>query len=241
MGLGTQHPKAASTTIPAAQPKTTLNRVINRWFERHWLLGFNTGWGIFVILPWLAPMLMQLGLTWPGRAIYFIYNFFCHQLPERSWFLFGPNFSFTQAEIATAWGRTVPEISNELVRRQFIGTMELGWKVAWSDRMVSMYGSIFIFGLIYAILRERGIRIKGIHWLVFLLFIVPLAIDGTTHLINDALRLQFRQTNNWAFFITGGIFPLEFYMGDLFGSLNSILRIVTGIFFGWFFVASYGK
>ncbi len=232
MSLGAQNPKAAST-ISSVSTQKSVSSAINRWFENHWLLGFNTAWGVFTILPWLGPIFMALGWYWPGRIVYFIYNFFCHQLPERSWFLFGSGFSHNQTEIASAWGRTVPEISNELVRRQFIGTAELGWKVAWSDRMVAMYGSIFLFGLLYAILRERGIRVKVMHWVVFLLFIAPLALDGTTHLINDALRLDFRQTNEWAVFITANAFPAEFYADDLFGSLNSVLRIITGIFFGF--------
>jgi len=231
----TQNPETTTPASVASPPtKTPLSTAISRWFEAHWLLVFNGAWGVFVTLPWLAPIFMHWGLTWPGRAVYFIYNFFCHQLPERSWFLFGPRFSYTQAEIAAAWGRTVPEISNELVRRQFIGTAELGWKVAWSDRMVAMYTSIFIFGLIYALLREyTRIRLKPVHWFVFLLFIAPLGLDGTTHLINDALRLDFRHYNTWAVLLTGGAFPPEFYVGDLFGSLNSVLRIISGILFGF--------
>ena len=237
---GASGPAKTSPPLTADQIVPTRNSTaswINRWFERHWLFTFNTAWGVFVILPWLAPIFMVLGLTFPGRVVYFIYNFFCHQLPERSWFLFGPQFSYTQAKIAEAWGVPLAAISNELVRRQFIGTPELGWKVAWSDRMVAMYTSIFIFGLIYAVLRERGIRFKGISWWVFLLLILPMALDGTTHLINDALRFDFRQTNQWAVILTNNTLPASFYAGDMFGSLNSVLRIITGIFFGFGVVA----
>ena len=232
MSLGAQKQKSVSPAV-SAPAKESWATSINRWFEKHWLLTFNTAWGVFTILPWLAPIFMHWGWTWPGRVVYFIYNFFCHQLPERSWFLFGPQFSYTQAQIATAWGRTLPEISNELVRRQFIGTPELGWKVAWSDRMVAMYTSIFLFGLLYALLRERGFKLPAMPWWLFFLFIFPLALDGTTHLINDVLRLQFRQTNEWAVLITGGVFPPEFYVDDMFGSLNSVLRIITGLLFGF--------
>lgn len=230
--------RSSSSVEVSSTVKPSSASWINRWFENHWLLTFNTGWGIFVTLPWLAPVFMVLGLTWLGRAIYFVYNFFCHQLPERSWFLFGPSFSYTQAQIAEAWGRPLETIAyNELVRRHFIGTAELGWKVAWSDRMVSMYTSIFIFGLIYAFLRERGIRFNGISWWLFVILILPMALDGTTHLINDMFRLQFRQTNEWAVILTGGVFPAEFYADDLFGSLNSLLRLVTGVLFGFGVVA----
>jgi uncharacterized membrane protein len=233
MSLGTQNPDATPNSISSTSTKRPFTTSINHWFESHWLLGFNSAWGIFVILPWLAPIFMALGWVWPGRAVYFIYNFFCHQLPERSWFLFGSEFSYSQAKIAAAWGRTLPEISNELVRRQFIGTAELGWKVAWSDRMVAMYTSILIFGLLYAVFRQSGLRLPGMPWWLFFLFILPLALDGTTHLINDALRLHFRQTNEWAVFVTGGVFPAEFYADDLFGSLNSVLRLASGILFGF--------
>ncbi|MCQ3972117.1 MAG: hypothetical protein DPW09_01580 [Anaerolineae bacterium] len=231
MGLSKLNTKT-SLASSMVQPGPTRATRINGWFAQHWLLTFNTAWGIFVTLPWLAPTFMALGLTWPGRAIYLVYSFFCHQLPERSWFLFGPAFSYTLAQIAQAWGRTLPEISNELVRRQFIGTPDLGWKIAWSDRMVALFTSIFLFGLLYALLRQQGIRLKGISAWLLLVFILPLAVDGTTHLINDVLWLDFRDTNQWAVALTGGIFPAEFYAGDLLGSLNSILRIITGFLFG---------
>ncbi|MFQ5575992.1 MAG: hypothetical protein ACE5G8_03280, partial [Anaerolineae bacterium] len=169
--------KSAGVEIKAANTRAVadgVNRSVS-WFERHWLLVFNTFWGLFVITPWTAPVFMKLGWTLPGRAVYFTYNFFCHQLPERSWFLFGPKFSYTQPQIGRVW-----DISNELVRRQFVGLPEMGWKVAWSDRMVSMYGTIFVLGLLYAILRRQGISVRGIPWWGFLLLIAPLAIDGTT-------------------------------------------------------------
>jgi uncharacterized membrane protein len=224
---------SALTATQTIQAKSSLSIQINRWFEKHWLITFNSAWGIFVTLPWLAPIFMALGLTWPGKVVYFIYNFFCHQLPERSWFLFGTSSSYTQAQIAAAWGQPLSKLSNELLRRQFIGTPELGWKVAWSDRMVAMYGSIFLFGLLYALLRERGIRVKSMPWWLFGLFIFPMGIDGATHLINDALRLDFRQTNQWAVILTKNAFPADFYIDNLFGSLNSVLRIITGLLFGF--------
>ncbi len=223
--------KATSTQTQTHHRSARTGRS-NTWFARHWLLMFNTAWGFFVVLPWLAPAFTALGLTLPGRAIYFIYSFLCHQLPERSWFLFGPGFSYTQAQIAAAWGYSVSEISNELIRRQFIGRPELGWKVAWSDRMVAMYASIFLFGLLYALLLQRGVR-KGLSWKWLVILILPLAIDGTTHLINDLLWFDFRTTNEWAVMLTNGIFSPAFYAGDLFGSLNSVLRITTGLLFGF--------
>lgn len=194
MSLSKLNTKTAPAS-PRVQSDPALADQINHGLAQHWLLTFNTAWGIFVTLPWLAPLFMAIGWTWPGRAIYLVYSFFCHQLPERSWFLFGPAFSYTPAQIAQAWHRTLPEISSELIRRQFIGTPELGWKIAWSDRMVALFTSIFLFGLLYALLRQRGIPLKGLPAWLLLFFILPLAVDGTTHLINDVFWLDFRDAN----------------------------------------------
>ena len=220
------------TSRQTVQTASPVAERISHWFARHWLALFNTFWGIFVVVPWLAPIFMTLGLTGLGHDIYFAYSFVCHQLPERSWFLFGPHFSYSQPEIAVAWGQSLSALSNEMFRRQFIGTPELGWKVAWSDRMVSMYSSIFVFGLLYAALRRAGLRLKPWPWWLAGLLILPLALDGTTHMINDLLRLDFRQTNQWAAVLTNHIFSPQFYVGDKFGSLNSLLRLVTGVLFG---------
>ncbi len=223
---------SAAKTAGKRPPSEVWSQRINHWFEHHWLLTFNGFWGAFVGLPFLAPALMATGLTLPARLVYTIYSFLCHQLPERSWFLFGPQISYTQEQIAAAWGVTVASINHEMIRRQFIGTPELGWKVAWSDRMVAMYGSIFLFGLLYALLRQTGIKPKGLSWQWLLILILPMALDGATHLVNDVLRLSFRDVNQWAIWLTGGVFPPQFYAGDMFGSLNSLLRITTGLLFG---------
>lgn len=70
-------------------------------------------------------------------------------------------------------------------------------------------------------------------WLT-ILFILPLAIDGTTHLISDfaGVTAGFRYTNLWLANLTGHVFPADFYAGDTLGSFNSWMRIVTGLVFG---------
>ncbi|MGH2537835.1 MAG: hypothetical protein ACRDHL_10605, partial [Candidatus Promineifilaceae bacterium] len=39
---------------------SAINRLA-RWFGRHWLLLLNLAWGLFVAVPWLAPLLMEAG------------------------------------------------------------------------------------------------------------------------------------------------------------------------------------
>ncbi|MGC8781252.1 MAG: DUF2085 domain-containing protein [Anaerolineae bacterium] len=191
---------------------------------RHWLLLVNLGLGIWTGLPWLAPAFMRLGWSWPARLIYFVYGLFCHQLPQRSWFLFGARFSPSLAEIQAAGGVG----ADFLALRRFLGTPELGWKVAWSDRMVSFYGGWFLFGLLYALLRGR---IRGLRWQTALALILPLAVDGTTHMISDlwGVTAGFRQSNAWLAVLTGNGLPPTFYAGDAWGSFNSLARLVTGL------------
>jgi len=197
------------------------------WLTRHWLLLILLAIGLWNLLPWLAPLFMKLGWETPASGIYFIYQFFCHQLPQRSWFLFGPQFTYPKNGILMAMnGSTDPVIPRTM--RAFIGTPEMGWKVAWSDRMVSFYGGWFLVGLTYAAVRSRW---QGLSWKWALLLLLPLAIDGGTHILSDlgGLREGFRETNAWLAVLTNYRFPPEFYAGDQWGSFNSLMRLITGL------------
>lgn len=202
-------------------------------FRSTWIIFFGIGFSVYVGLPLLAPVLMKLGWMQAGNAIYFIYSFLCHQLPERSYFLFGPKLTYSLSEIQAVWQNTV----HPLVLRQFIGNPQMGWKVAWSDRMVSMYTSILVFGLMYWPFR-RQLKPISLWGLIFL--VLPMAIDGTTHFISDLAGIGqgFRDTNLWLVSLTQNAFPPGFYAGDAWGSFNSIMRLASGILFGlgvvWF-------
>jgi uncharacterized membrane protein len=205
------------------------------WFAKHWLAVFNIVWGVFVILPFLAPVFMQIGATGLGNGVYFIYQFFCHQLPERSFFLFGPRPMYPLSEITT-----VTQSVDPLVLRQFIGGSAWGWKVAYSDRMVSMYTGFWIAALVFAAFRRR---VRPLPIWGFLLFCLPMAIDGFTHLLSDLQAGQhfgtgFRDANVWLAQLTNSALPATFYAGDALGSFNSIMRLLSGAIFGigvvWF-------
>lgn len=193
------------------------------WIARHWLLLFNVILGVYVGLPWLAPLFMQLGWAAAGNLIYLIYSTQCHQLPQRSYFLFGPQATYPLAEIQAAWQNT----SNPLILRQFVGSPEMGWKVAWSDRMVSLYTGLFAAGLLYGLTRRW---LKPLSVWGFVGLALPMAIDGGTHLLSDfaGIGLGFRDTNAWLVWLTGNRFPFTFYSGDALGSFNSWMRLITG-------------
>lgn len=113
----------------------------------------------------------------------------------------------------------------------------MGWKVAWSDRMVSMFTSLWIFGMAWGLFRKK---LKPLPWWGLVLFLLPMAIDGTTHMISDfaGIGSGFRDTNTWLAALTQQQFPTSFYAGDAWGSFNAWMRVASGIFFGigivWF-------
>ena len=226
-----------SSTAPVIT-SATLIRVtrlerLSYQISRRWFFAFSIILGLYVGLPFLAPLFMQIGWAVPARGIYFIYTFLCHQLPQRSFFLFGSKATYTLPEIQSAWQNTV----NLIVLRQFIGNPEMGWKVAWSDRMVSMFTSIWLLGLLWRPVRRR---LKPLAWWGLVLFLLPMAVDGTSHLISDLAGIGqgFRDSNTWLAALTHNALPTSFYAGDAWGSFNSLMRLLTGVLFGlgivWF-------
>lgn len=221
---------------PFAVPVTVSTSRITDWANhfvsvllRHigtWLLILML---FFVLLPFLAPLFMAWGWVGLGTLIYQLYAFFCHQLPQRSWFLFGEKMTYTLDEI-----HQVFPYSNAWELRSFVGTPEMGWKVAWSDRMISFYTMTPIFGLFNALRRQR--RPKPISFRLLLLALLPIVLDGTTHALNDLVAgvvgSGFRDTNAWLAVLTNQAFP-GFYAGDHFGTFNWWMRLITGIVAAW--------
>jgi hypothetical protein len=69
-----------SNYVIAQQSRHT--RSLGERLSYSWLEIFLIAYGIWILLPWLAPVFMHIGGTGAGKAIYFIYSFFCHQLPN---------------------------------------------------------------------------------------------------------------------------------------------------------------
>ncbi len=161
---------------------------------KHWLALFNLAAGLYVGLPLLAPILMDAGWTAPAKAIYLLYRPACHQRPERSYFFGGPQFYYTPDQLAAA-GVDLDPFARD------IGSPLVGWKVAFCERDVAIYGTIFLTGLLYAAWRRRrGHRLLRFRY--FLLFLAPAGIDGT-------LQLFGVYESNWILrSITGAIMGL---------------------------------
>ena len=214
---------AAPAVQATARPAAATNLV-----ARHWLAVTNGVWGALSILPWLAPLLMRAGVTGAGRLIYWVYGFLCHQLADRSFFLFGRRAMYAYPEL-------VPGLSGGALRdglRAFIGSEALGYKVAWSARMVALYGGVLLGGLMYALLRGK---VRRLSWRGAALLLVPLLVDGLTHAASDllfGLEGGWRYDNAWLAALSGYRLPWEFVRGNALGSFNSWMRLGSGLLAG---------
>jgi uncharacterized membrane protein len=221
-----------TTTSAKRNLAISANR-LSYWLSRNWIVAFSLIFGLYVVAPFLAPVFMHYNWIGLGSIIYKIYSFLCHQMPERSFFFFGSKTMYSLAEI-----QLVSQNSTNLLElRQFIGNTSMGWKVAWSDRMVSMYTSMLIFAWLWWPLRKR---LKSVPIWGFILLLVPMAVDGTTHLFSDLAGIGqgFRENNLWLVALTNNAFEPSFYVGNALGSFNSWMRLITGTLFGigvvWF-------
>jgi hypothetical protein len=96
--------------------------IITRALMRHWLLSFIIAYGIFNALPFVAPVLMETGWSAGGNAIYTFYSTLCHQMAQRSFFLFGERTMYDLDQLpVTLTGR-----GNRYAAAQFPGQRTLG-------------------------------------------------------------------------------------------------------------------
>jgi len=186
------------------------------WLSRHWLAILNALALIYVGLPLLAPVLMHLGAKRSGMAIYIIYRPLCNQLPQRSWFLFGPQFAYTLPEFEAWLGS---DVIPDPLTWIFVGNEAMGYKVALCQRCTATHGAIFLFGLFYVLGRRR---VRPLPWWAYVGFgLVPMALDGGYQALSYILpRLhQYFPASVPAFHIT----PYE---------TTPLMRTITGVLFG---------
>ncbi|UCC63275.1 MAG: DUF2085 domain-containing protein [Anaerolineae bacterium] len=195
--------KVTPATDSAAQPQVSgpmrdfiiaLDRLIFQ-FAKHWLLVFNLLLGLYAGLPVLAPALMASGMEGPARLIYTVYRPMCHQLPWRSFFLFGERPHYTEDYLISRVGKE--PLADLWTARSFYGTPELGYKLALCERDIATYGMMLLGGMLFGLVRKR---LKPLPWLVFLLLLVPMAVDGGLQFIGLWESTPLRRV------ITGGLF-----------------------------------
>ena len=195
-----------STSPESDQKVTGTRRDVVIWldkrimgFAKHWLAVISVLVGLYAGIPFLAPVAMHFGYTGIGDAIYALYSPVCHQFAFRSWFLFGPQTVYPRARAGVAGGTFEQYASKEpafagidlttldtpliYAAKNFKGSPAMGWKVAFCERDVAIYASIALFGLVYIILKNRGVKLPYLpFWLYVLFAIGPIGLDGFSQL-----------------------------------------------------------
>ncbi|NIN66993.1 MAG: DUF2085 domain-containing protein [Anaerolineae bacterium] len=199
---------------------------------RHWVPFLNLSLGLFLLGAVAAPTFTALGLEWPGRVLYTLYGFTCHQLPQRSYFLFGPRLVQTYSSdqlLAAGMDPVWP--------RQFLGSAAMGYKLGLAHRNTAIYSSLMVGGVLYTLLGRlrlgRRWHVSRRRYLAPWLFAVLLmTLDGGSHLMSELTGWGFRVDNAWLRLVTGEALPAPFYVGDGIGSFNWLMRTVTGVLVG---------
>ncbi len=175
------------------------------FISKHWLAVANVSMFVFITLPVLAPILMQVGLTGPANLIYTGYHLTCHELAYRTYFLFGKQPVYTIDQLSAMFGHPADDV---FYWGEFVGNAQMGYKMAWCERDAAIYTSILLAGLIYAFIRPR---LRPLDWRIYLFLILPMAIDGFWQLFTSPV-----------YFVT--FLPLH--------ESDWLLRGITGVLFG---------
>lgn len=168
----------------------------------HWLLLVNLAVFIFVALPLLAPVLAEAGYTRPALWIYATYRVTCHQLPQRSFFIGGPKPVYSLAEVEAVTG-----VNNlyALIHHPLVGSV-LGSQTAFCQRDLAIYGSVLLAGLAFGLLRHR---LRPLPFKIFLLFLIPIGVDGLTQLLGGIVPFLPPRESTWLLrTVTGSIFGI---------------------------------
>ena len=186
---------------------------------------------VYIFFPLLAPVLVHYGLNQPARLIYRLYSPLCHQLAYRSIFLFGEQVFYPLAEntppgmvsYEQAFGQTGTDFDTA---RAIIGNETYGYKIALCQRDMAIYGSLFLFGLVFLAAQKKIKRIPLYIWMI--LGVLPLGVDGFTQLIYSLPEVNFssiflRESTPWLRVITGAMFG--FFTGwYIFPALEALLN-----------------
>lgn len=195
----------------------------SHWWSRNYLALLNLLLFIYVALPVFAPVMMKAGYPGVARPIYGLYGAVCHQLAFRSWFLFGEQPIYPRAAAELEGYQTFQEVTgidesdprSLLAARSFVGNEQVGYKVAFCQRDIAIYGAMLGFGLLFA---ATGRRLRPLPWWLWVLIgIAPIALDGFSQLLS-----QFPGFSWW-----------------VYRESTPLLRTLTGALFG-FTTAWYG-
>lgn len=162
------------------------------WLSKYYMVVISVILILYVGLPFLAPVLAKGGAVGSANVIYKIYSPLCHQLPYRSWFMYGTQ-PYYPRELAGIEGVATYEqiigadsldVRNNRtftgVEEQGYGAESVGFKVALCQRDVAIYGSMALFAILFML---TGRKIKPLPWYLWFIFgLIPIGIDGVSQL-----------------------------------------------------------
>ena len=200
---------------PRIERKNSRMDRLSHWLTRHYLGLINAFLIIFIGLPFLAPVLMKIGLETPAWVIYKVYRTTCHQLAFRSFFLFGeqgyyPKTSANLEGVLTYDEAThLGEANNSedlLEARDFVGSEKVGYKIALCQRDVAIYLGILLFNFVFILFHRK---IRPLPWYLWLLVgLLPLGLDGFSQLFSQPPLsfIPFRESTPYLRVLTGFLF-----------------------------------
>jgi uncharacterized membrane protein len=184
---------------------------MSAWLSRHWLAVINVMLAVYIGLPFLAPTLEKTGHSSSAQIIYTVYRALCHELPQRSFFLYGEKPVYTLQELADRVGQN--NLPLYPWPSPFNGNEQVGYKVALCQRDVAIYGALLLSGLVFSRLRSRARPLP--FWAYVLVGIIPMGLDGGSQFVS---------------YLLPGLMP---GIGIVPRESTWVLRIVTGAAFGW--------
>ncbi len=198
-----------TASLPSSRTRRFILAVdrLSLFLARHWLTLVVVFLAIIAGLPVLAPILMHYGFAEPAQWIYLIYGLSCHQLAYRSFFFFGAQPSYTIDQLQTALG-TINPATDIFFWRDIRGNSELGFKMAWCERDAAIYISMLAAFILFGIIRRY---VRPLDARIYLLFVVPMAIDGLWQLATSPVTLA-------------PFLPIH--------ESSAVLRVLTGTLFG---------
>ncbi len=104
--------------------RQALIRIV-RFCARHWLFAANVTLIVFSTLPLLAPILAVLGFEGVANVIFVAYSLTCHQMPSRSFFIFGHQMAYCERNTAIYFSMALAGLLYAWLRRR--GLPPLAW------------------------------------------------------------------------------------------------------------------
>ncbi len=185
------------------------------WFSKHYMLVFNFILFLYVGIPFLAPVFLKANMPIAAKVVYTIYKPLCHQLPFRSFFLFGDQIAYPRELAGISDLKTYEEITGNdpldlLAARNYVGDEHYGFKIALCERDIAIWGSLLLFGLIFSLSKQRIKALPLFIWLA--LGVVPMGLDGGSQLLGLLVTvpewLPARESTPLLRLITGALFGL---------------------------------